>query len=356
MMMNNKTQKASSTMIIIAYAIVYIVWGSTFFFIEKALHSFSPFVLGSFRFIAASILLMTYCVMKGYKIFNKRAIKEAFIVGFLLLFIDMAGLIWAEQYVSGGVAAIIAAATAIWFVLLDKPNWKINFNSKTTIIGLLLGFMGVVLLFAEQILATNATENKNMTIIALVVMIIGSIAWTIGSLYSKYKKRSPEEEKDDLHVMVKTAWQMVIAGVLFTTVALFNGEFAAFRFEQVAPIDWFNLAYLILFGSIVAFSSYIWLLQVRPATEVSTYAYVNPIVALVLSHFFSTHPVTSLQIIGLFVILFAVLMMNWKLYKNNKMILKIRKTSTYKRRKNKVLSRQKPTLPLKDNKNTAAMH
>lgn len=347
-MLNNKVQQASPLMIVLAYAVVYIVWGSTFFFIEKALHSFPPFILGSFRFITASILLMGYCVLKGYKIFNRRAIRDSIVVGFLLLFIDMGGLIWAEQYVSGGVAAIIAAAAAIWFVILDKPKWKENFSSKSTIAGLILGFCGVVLLFVEQIIASKSSANKEITVIALVIMVLGSIAWTAGSLYSKYQKKNQIEEKEDLHVSVKTAWQMITAGVLFTIVASLNGEFANFSFQQVTPIDWFNISYLIVFGSILAFSSYIWLLSVRPATEVSTYAYVNPIVALVLSYFFSSHAVTSVQVIGLVIILVSVLLMNWKLYKNNKMVAKITKTTIADRRKSIRLRNQRDAVVRKD--------
>ncbi|MEZ0452936.1 EamA family transporter [Sphingobacterium thalpophilum] len=303
-------------MVIIAYFIIYVVWGSTFFFIEKALHSFPPFILGSFRFITASAILMTICALKGYKLFNKRSILQAAFVGFLLLFIDMAGVIWAEQYVSGGIAAIIAAAAAIWFIILDKPKWKENFSSLTTVAGVVMGFLGVVMLFAEQIVASDNNANGTLRVIALCILVLGSIAWTVGSLVSKYFKKPAEGEKEDLHVMVKTAWQMVTAGILFNVTALLTGEYASFEVRNVAPVDWFNLGYLITFGSILAFSSYIWLLQVRPAMEVSTYAYVNPIIALILSHFFTSHAVTSLQIIGLTVILFSVLLMNWKAYRS----------------------------------------
>ncbi|WP_398451638.1 EamA family transporter [Sphingobacterium thalpophilum] len=303
-------------MVIIAYFIIYVVWGSTFFFIEKALHSFPPFILGSFRFITASAILMTICALKGYKLFNRRSILQAAFVGFLLLFIDMAGVIWAEQYVSGGIAAIIAAAAAIWFIILDKPKWKENFSSLTTVAGVVMGFLGVVMLFAEQIVASDNNANGTLRVIALCILVLGSIAWTVGSLVSKYFKKPAEGEKEDLHVMVKTAWQMVTAGILFNVTALLTGEYASFEVRNVAPVDWFNLGYLITFGSILAFSSYIWLLQVRPAMEVSTYAYVNPIIALILSHFFTSHAVTSLQIIGLTVILFSVLLMNWKAYRS----------------------------------------
>jgi drug/metabolite transporter (DMT)-like permease len=314
-MLQGQKKTASSLMVVIAYFIIYVVWGSTFFFIEKALHSFPPFILGSFRFVTASAILMTYCALKGYKLFNKRAILQAAFVGFLLLFVDMAGVIWAEQYVSGGIAAIIAAAAAIWFIILDKPKWKENFSSLTTVAGVILGFVGVVMLFAEQIMASHDSTNGALRVIALCILVFGSIAWTVGSLVSKYFKKPADDEREDLHVMVKTAWQMVTAGILFNITALLTGEYASFELNSVAPIDWFNLGYLITFGSILAFSSYIWLLQVRPAMEVSTYAYVNPIIALILSHFFTTHAVTSLQIIGLAVILFSVLLMNWKAYR-----------------------------------------
>lgn len=315
MILQGQKKAASPFMVVIAYIIIYVVWGSTFFFIEKALHSFPPFILGSFRFMTASAILMIYCALKGYKLFNKRSLIEAAIVGFLLLFVDMAGVIWAEQYVSGGVAAIIAAAAAIWFILLDKSKWKENFSSITTVSGVFLGFLGVVMLFAEQIMATNDQGNGTLKIVALCILVLGSIAWTVGSLVSKYFKKSEQQEKEDLHVMVKTAWQMVTAGILFNITALSTGEYSSFELARVAPVDWFNLGYLITFGSILAFSSYIWLLQVRPAMEVSTYAYVNPIIALILSHFFTSHAVTPLQIVGLAIILCSVLLMNWKAYR-----------------------------------------
>lgn len=330
--MNEKNPSVAS--IVLAYLVVYIVWGSTFFFIEKALHSFSPFVLGSIRFIIAGTLLMGYCKLKGYNIINKKDIKQAIFVGFLLLFVDMAAIIWAEQYISSGIVTILSAATAIWFIVLDKPKWKENFSSLPTVLGLLLGFVGVILLFAEQVLTDSySDEQKSQNLIAMAVLTFGSIGWTIGSLYSKYsqakkEKKQPKElleaTEKPLNVMVKTAWQMVTAGFAFTTVALLNGEYARFDYHTVATEDWASLIYLALFGSILAFSCYIWLLQVRPATEVSTYAYVNPIVALLLVYYFSDHDVTLMQIIGLVVVLLSVLLMNWNLYKDNRTIRAIR--------------------------------
>lgn len=161
-----------------------------------------------------------------------------------------------------------------------------------------------------------------MKLTAMIVLIFGTIGWTIGSLISKYSKEKKNQDKDeeDLHVMVKTAWQMVSAGVSFTIVALLSGEYARFDISAVTTADWGAMAYLATMGSILAFGSYIWLLQNRPATEVSTYAYINPIVALLLAHFFTSHQVTSMQILGLVVVLCSVMLMNWELYKDNKKI------------------------------------
>ena len=323
-------KKASLAKIIVAYLIVYIVWGSTFFFIEEALRSFSPFVLGSIRFIIAGSLLMGYCKLRGYTLFNKADIKQAIFVGFLLLFVDMAAIIWSEQYISSAIVSILSAATAIWFIILDKPKWKENFGSLPTILGLLFGFAGVVMLFAEQVFTdTIPAEERSQNITAMLVLTCGTIGWTIGSLYSKYNQKSKSIDKDkkkepSLNVMVKTAWQMVTAGVAFTLVALLTGEYSRFDYTQVQSADWGAMIYLVFMGSILAFSSYIWLLQVRPATEVSTYAYVNPIVALLLVHFFTDHQVTVLQIVGLGIVLISVLLMNWNLYKDNRTIRAIR--------------------------------
>jgi len=306
-----------------AYLVVYIVWGSTFFFIEKALRSFSPFLLGSVRFIIAGSLLMGYCYFSGYRLFVRSAVKNALFIGFLLLFVDMAAVIWSEQYISSGIASILTAATAIWFVLFDRPKWKENFTSPTVLLGLLFGFVGVFMLFAEQVFSEDIPEgDRSVKLLAMGVLIIGTMVWTAGSLLSKYGKerreRTAENNDEDLNVIVKTAWQMVSAGIAFTLVALLNGEYAHFRPETVPAADWGAMAYLVCMGSILAFGSYIWLLQHRPATEVSTYAYVNPIIALLLAHFFTGHQVTSLQILGLLIVLCSVMLMNWNLYRNNK--------------------------------------
>lgn len=325
-----KKKQGMSWMVILCYAIVYIVWGSTFFFIEKALVSFPPFVLGAIRFGMAAGILLIYCKMKGYKLWHLPTVKNSLLTGFLLLFVDMAAIIWAEQFISSGVVSIISAATVIWFVVLDKPQWRQNFKSPTTIMGLILGFAGVLLLFMEQLLTPSSGDGHSYKLIAMVVMIIGTLAWTIGSLITKYNvaknstlaiDQSSSEPSVQIHILVKTAWQMITAGVSFVIAATFAGEWQRVAWLSITNEAWFAMFYLVVMGSIIAFSAYLWLLERRPATEVSTYAYINPIVALLLVYFFTAYVVSLLQVIGLIIVLLSVVLMNWSQYKDKRLFV-----------------------------------
>jgi Permeases of the drug/metabolite transporter (DMT) superfamily len=298
--------------VILAFLMIYIVWGSTFFFIHKALAGFGPFLLGAIRFTLAGLLMLTWCRIKGYRLFNLQTIMQAGIMGFLLLYIDNGIIIWVEQFMPSGLVAIMSASAAIWFILLDKPKWKENFSSLPTVAGLFMGFFGVVLLFGDRLAqAMNASQRED-NIIGMLLLLSGTLAWTIGSLYSKYSGKQKTDKAQSS--MVSTAWQMLVAGLAFTVTAAFRGEISDFDAAAVPFAAWWAIGYLILFGSIVAYSSYIWLLQVRPATEVSTHTYVNPIVAVLLGAVFANETVTSSQLIGLTVILFSVLLVNWKAY------------------------------------------
>lgn len=315
--MAHPQKTASPLMVYLAFATVYIVWGSTYFFIQKALAGFPPFILGTFRFLVAGGLLISWCALKGEQIFNKKNIKHAAIGGILMLGFGNGIVIWVEQFIPSGLVAIMVASAAIWFVILDKPKWKENLSSQSTLAGLIIGFIGVILLFGEQMINSFNTHQSTKQIIGMSLLVIGPIAWAGGSLYAKYKT-DPNSS-----VTVNTAWQMIAAGVMFIPGSIFSSEFKTFQWSQV-PLDaWLSIGYLIIFGSIAAFSAYVWLLKVRSATQVSTYAYVNPVVAILLSLGFTNEKITFIQIIGLFVILGSVLLINLVKYKNNaKLVVK----------------------------------
>ena len=327
--------------IALAFAMIYIVWGSTFFFIHKALAGFEPFLLGALRFTAAGALLLGWCYRKGYRLFNRAAIIKAGFTGLLLLFVDNGVIIWVEQTLPSGLVAIMSASAAIWFIILDKPQWKKNFGSLPIITGLFTGFFGVVLLFGDQVAHAMDATQREANIGGMLLLMLGAIAWTSGSLYSKY---SAAPKQTGNNSAVNTGWQMFIAGIVFGLTALVRGEVSRFEFAHVPAPAWWAIGYLICFGSIVAYSAYIWLLQVRPATQVSTHTYVNPIVAVLLGVCFAGETITATQLTGLGVILFSVLLVNWEAY-NLSALFSRRRPATGLRRKDTVRSKIRDTVP-----------
>ncbi|SDF63441.1 Permease of the drug/metabolite transporter (DMT) superfamily [Pedobacter terrae] len=307
--MTNSNKGASPVMVYLAFAIVYIVWGSTYFFIQKALAGFPPFILGALRFSIAGVFMLTWCKIKGEDIFNLKTIKIATVSGILMLGLGTGIVIWVEQFIPSGLVAIMVASAAIWFVVLDKSHWKENLSNKYIVSGLVIGFLGVILLFGDQIVQALDKPQSNLQVVGMVLLVFGPIAWAAGSLYSKYHPTT------DSSVSVNTGWQMLMAGLVFLPGAFLKSEFKLLDWGSI-PLDaWLSIIYLVLFGSIAAFSAYVWLLKVRPATQVSTYAYVNPVVAVLLSLTFTSEEIGLTQIIGLVIILGSVLLINLPKYK-----------------------------------------
>lgn len=296
-------KKASPFMVILAFATVYIVWGSTYFFIQKAVQGFPPFLLGAIRFLIAGLLLLGWSALRGEEIFVKENVKHAAVGGVLMLFIGNGAVIWVEQYMPSAMVAILISSSPIWFVLLDKPKWRENFTSKAIITGLIVGFIGVVLLFGEKISQAFADGTSQIQLAGMAIIVIGTMGWAGGSLYSKYKSSSGS-------ATVNTAWQMLLAGIAFLPGSFLRGELNGMQWQNIPTGAWLSLTYLIVFGSIAGFSAYVWLLQVRPATQVSTYAYVNPVVAVLLGVFLANENISLLQVIGLVIILGSVLIIN----------------------------------------------
>jgi drug/metabolite transporter (DMT)-like permease len=295
--------------VIIAFAIVYLVWGSTYFFVQAAERDFLPFILGAFRFIASGGLLMAWCSVKGYKLINRPQLKTSFIVGNLLLFIGNGSIIWAEETLPSSLVAVLISAAPLWFVLFDTRTRKSNFSNKYILTGVFTGFAGVILLLSERIFYDITPSTGIIEIVALFAVVAGNVSWSVGSLYSKYNSTG--------NTIVGAAWQMLFAGLSFLIVSCFTGEISHFHFHQIHIRAWLSVIYLVCLGSLAGYSAYIWLLQVRPATQVSTNAYVNPVVAVLLGVFFGGETVNSLQTGGLAIILASVFIINIEKYKGN---------------------------------------
>jgi drug/metabolite transporter (DMT)-like permease len=306
--------------VVLAFAIVYIVWGSTYFFIRLSVEHIPPMLVGTLRYLVAGILMLGWCVIRREPLFTKGVIGPAFVSGFLLLCGGNGILIWTEQYVPSSLAAVLLASGPIWFVLLDWRQWDVNFRSRSTLVGLAVGFIGVLLLFAERLgLGVGLAGSGGKGVAgsgagsvsegaALAVLVLGSISWAAGSLYSKYRSAPVSNS-------VNAGWQMLLAGLVFIPASGISGEWASFHVREVPLSSWLAIAYLVTMGSLVGYSAFVWLLQVRPATQVSTHAYVNPVVAVLLGVFFAGESLSPLQLLGLAVILTSVLLINLAKYR-----------------------------------------
>lgn len=299
---------APKLLVILAFATVYIVWGSTYFFIRIAVQHIPALLMAAMRFITAGLLLLGWCAIKGERLLVKENMKPAIVSGILLLFIGNGAVVWVEQYLTSSLVAVLVSACPLWFVLLDKPLWKENLRNRFTISGLFVGFIGVLLLFGESLLHSSETAGAGAyQIPCLILLLFSTMSWSGGSLYSRYNSKGPG--------IVNTAWQMLTAGIAFIICAALTGETKNFDWHTVPTKAWLAVSYLIVMGSLAAYSAYVWLLQVRPSTQVSTYAYVNPVVAVLLGIFFAGEHMSGLQLVGLIVILVSVLLINLNKYR-----------------------------------------
>lgn len=300
------THPPSRIAIIVAYFLIYVVWGSTYYFIGVCLRDFPPFVLGTLRFVVVGTILLVACKMRGELLFRRGLILKSAVCGIILLFVDQGVIMFAQRYVSSSLVAIMASSTAVWIMLLDVPQWRRNFRSVSTVAGIVLGFIGVAMLYLEQL--NMQRPGGSHYEYGVLLLIGGCISWACGTLYSKYHIRDNGDEGG----LASSAWQMLGAGIVFALCAGLSGDFSRLQLSAVSSVSWLSLSYLIVFGSMMAYTAYIWLLRVRPATEVATHAYVNPVVAVVIGAGLGHEDVTLIQLSGLAVILISVMMVNRK--------------------------------------------
>jgi drug/metabolite transporter (DMT)-like permease len=290
------------TLVIASFAAIYIIWGSTYLGILLAIESIPPFFMAGARFVIAGALLLAYGLIRGEAFPDKASILKISFSGIMMLFLGNGAVVWVEQYLPSGLAAIIVATVPLWFVMLDRRQWKFYFSNWQIIIGLLIGFGGVILLFAGK--AAGDLFTDRIKFISLLVLIGGTVTWTIGTLYSKYRSMQGS-------TTMKVGIQMLAAGVLFFPLGLIFNEQQNFAFSHITTKSLLALAYLILMGSIVAYMAYMWLLSVKPASLVGTYAYVNPVVAVFLGWLVADESVSTQQAIGLVVIIAGLVIVNF---------------------------------------------
>lgn len=288
--------------IVLAFIAIYIIWGTTYLAIIFGLKGFPPFILSSFRFFTAGILLFTWCRAKGER-FPARGIVGACIVSGCLMLIGGSGLVtWGEKFVSSGQAAIIMATEPFLFILLDRKKWSYYFSNRLIITGLVIGFFGLVLFFRSPGHATGLDNDMFLT--ANIVLIISAVLWVTGSLYAKNKLVSGDSN------MMTTSLQLIAAGIGSAVITAFTTEWKYFSVKSISTSAWGGLIYLIVLGSLVAYLAFTWLISIRPPALVSTHTYINPVVAVVLGWMIADEQLSLWQIAGLVIILAGMLLTN----------------------------------------------
>jgi drug/metabolite transporter (DMT)-like permease len=287
--------------IICAFAAIYLVWGSTFLFVKIALHSFSPFVLSTLRFFIGGSAVMAFAFLQKNQFPQSSELIKQAILGCVIFLGGIMAVVWAQQHLSSSLASTIIT-TPFWFIILDKKQWSYYFSNRNIIIGLLLGLVGVTLLmFFKQGVASNSSAS--MQLISILIMMGGSFLWVSGSLYLKYNP-SPSS------VYANTSVQLISAGIFSTLISFFNGEIAHFEINQTRLVDWAAVVYLAIFSTTLTFLAYMWLIKIKPPAIVSTYSYVNPMVATLLGWSFGNEHISTIQMLALGIILSGVLFVN----------------------------------------------
>ena len=278
-----------------ALAVVYLVWGSTYFFIKVAIESIPPFLMASVRFLAAGGLLYGWSIGKGAAREDRPTPRQwlsALLIGGALLLGGNGGVVWAEDLgVPSGIVALLVATAPLWMASIEWAIFGVRLGWQA-VAGLALGFGGLILLLG----APSGGENG---LFGAVVVVLAALCWASGSLYAR-RARMPQRP------LVATAMEMLAGGALLAIVAAATGELGQVHLARVTMASWLALSYLTVFGSLVAFTAYTWLLRKTRITVASTYAYVNPMIAVLLGALFLDERVKGLTLVAGAVIVLAV--------------------------------------------------
>lgn len=300
-------KKHALWLILIAFACTYIIWGTTYFAILIGLETIPPFIMASIRFLVAGAVLLIIAALRGEDMWVPGIYKNI-LLGIVILTGGQGSLFWAEQYISSGYAAILVSTLPLWYVLLDRKNWNSYFKNKLILTGLILGFCGILLLFKKNIDASAGTGV--LQLFGLLAVLVACICWAAGTLY--YKNHVNKSS-----MFLNLGWQLVGGFLSSLLVSFLSGELTGFSFAGVSMHSWLATMYLAVAGSLVAFIAFNWLMTVRPAAIVGTYAYVNPVIAVLIGWLMANESITALQIVGMFIILLSAFLVNSPKYMSN---------------------------------------
>jgi len=280
----------------LAFAIIYFVWGSTYLAIRVGVRGIPPFLMAGMRFLVAGIVLCAWMRAKGTPSPTAREWGGATLLAVLIFVLDYGLLFWAERRVPSGIAAVMLATIPVFMTLWEI--WIIKTQRLTVRLGaaLITGIAGVAMLVNHA----GSFGDPPIDTLGACALIVAAISWSLASALTR-KVPLPSAKT------MRSGVQMLAGGVLLTLTATFLGEFRGFRMQAVSAKAWLALAYLIVAGSIVAFTAYVWLIHHESPTKVGTYAYVNPVVAILVGYFFGGEAIGVRTVVGSVLVLLSVI-------------------------------------------------
>ncbi len=281
---------------LLAFAIIYFVWGSTFLAIRVGVREVPPFLLASIRFTIAGLVLYGWMIARGERSPSGRQWMSLFLLAFLIFVVDYGAVFWAEQWVPSGVTAVIMATISVFMTLSEIVFLRTQKLTLRLSLALLIGIAGVAVLVSRSL----NLGGTPIDVAGAAALIFGAISWSVASVLSR-KLPLPASK------VMSSGAQMLAGGGMLALSSAALGEFHDFHPWNVSPGAWFSLLYLIVAGSIIAFTAYVWLIHHESPTKVGTYAYVNPVVAVIVGYFLGGEELGARTILGTLFVLISVI-------------------------------------------------
>lgn len=283
----------------LSFGLVYVLWGSTYLAMRVAVRDVPPFVIGASRYLISGPIMLAACAMAGRKVrLSRHDFWRLLAIGVSLLSIGNMGVVWGEKYVSSGLAALVVAIVPIWVVAIEAWVYRAGRMTAQGLLGLATGMGGLLVLLWPRL--TAGTHLGHLELIGCAILSVGAMAWALGSVFSHRFDLSVD-------VFVSAGWQMTLGGLVNAAIAGVSGQFQHAVWTRPA-IE--SVAYLVVFGSWIGYSAYIWLLEHVPTPKVATYAYVNPIVAVFLGWLILKEQVDVFMLVGTVIIIGSVALVN----------------------------------------------
>jgi drug/metabolite transporter (DMT)-like permease len=292
-------QQQQRSRIIVAFALLYVLWGSTYLAMRVLVRDMPPYVAGTVRYLIAGPIMLAALALMGRKIRLTGAdLRRLLVISILLLSTGNIGVLWGEEYVSSGLASLIVALVPLWVVMLEAWVFRAGRMTLKGLFGLALGIAGLLVLLWPRI--TSGSHLGRLELFGAAILAGASFLWALGSIFSHRYNLSVD-------VFVSAAWQMTLAGAVNGVIALVFGQFQKTHWTKSALT---GIAYLVVFGSWAGYTAYIYLLEHVPTPKVATYAYVNPIVAVFLGWVILHEQVDLFMLLGTAIIIASVWLVN----------------------------------------------